>query len=42
MKLVFQKYGNSSNEIANKSKNEIEKDFLNTLKTWEEIKMHWS
>ena len=23
---------------ANKSKNEIEKDFLNTLKTWEEIK----
>ena len=23
---------------ANKTKNEVEKDFLNTLKTWEEIK----
>ena len=23
---------------ANKTKNEIEKDFQNTLKTWEEIK----
>ena len=24
---------------ANKTKNEIEKDFQNTLKTWEEIKI---